>query len=154
MSIYLVKILSVVLLSSVKFLIAIPYSIAVMQFSFLETVIFSIIGGILGVLVFGLLSKQVYRVIDIILYPFRSKKKQKKPSENKLAERIGKKYGLTLLAIITPSIISIPVGTLIALKLFPNKRRTISFLIISVILWSLLLSIGSEHLIYYFGYNN
>ena len=86
--------------------------------------------------------------------PLFSHELPKKNSGNKIAEKIGKKYGLTLLAIITPIIISIPIGTLISLKLFPDKRRTISFLIISVIFWSLLLAISGDHLRNYLGYDD
>lgn len=146
----ILKILSVISLSSVKFLFAAPTSIA-LGFSFIETVILCIIGGSLGVLVFTFSSKYVYKIIDFTTKPFRSKKKiSKKKNGNQLAEKIAKKYGLVGLSIVTPSIISIPIGTLLAIKLFPDKKKVISFLIFSVIIWALILASAGDYLVDYF----
>ena len=121
------KILSVISLASVKFLFAAPTSIA-LGFNFIETIILCVTGGSLGVLVFAFSSKYVYKVINFITKPFKSKKKgSKKKNGNQLAEKIAKKYGLVGLSIITPSIISIPIGTLIAIKLFPKKSAIYAF---------------------------
>jgi len=146
----ILKILSVISLSSVKFLFAAPTSIA-LGFNFIETVILCIIGGSLGVLVFTFSSKYVYKIIDFTTKPFRSKKKiSKKKNGNQLAEKIAKKYGLVGLSIVTPSIISIPIGTLLAIKLFPDKKKVISFLIFSVIIWALILASAGDYLVDYF----
>lgn len=146
----ILKILSVISLSSVKFLFAAPTSIA-LGFNFIETVILCIIGGSLGVLVFTFSSQYVYKIIDFTTKPFRSKKKiSKKKNGNQLAEKIAKKYGLVGLSIVTPSIISIPIGTLLAIKLFPDKKKVISFLIFSVIIWALILASAGDYLVDYF----
>lgn len=151
MSISLIlKILSIVSLSSVKFLIAIP--IAITQFTFIETVIISTAGGILGVLIFSFFSDHIYKLIDSIskLVGLKKKEGQKKKKEGfqkKISEKIMKKYGIIGIVILTPPILSIPIGTLLAIKLCSDKRKTIFFLIISVIAWSLLLSSIGNYLV-------
>jgi hypothetical protein len=54
--------------------------------------------------------------------------------------KIIRRYGLFGLAFITPTIISIPVGSMLAGRLFPDKREVLLYLSGSVVLWSMALS--------------
>lgn len=68
-----------------------------------------------------------------------SGQKEKKiftPKTRKLV-RIWKKYGLFGIAFITPVIISIPVGTILATRLIPNRKKVLLYLFVSVAIWSL-----------------
>lgn len=68
-----------------------------------------------------------------------SEKKTRKifTPKNRRIVSIWKKYGLVGIAIITPVIISIPVGTIIATRLIPNRKKVLLYLCVSVAIWSL-----------------
>ena len=134
----LLKILIVISLSGFKFLIAIPLSAYQYEFNFIQTLIFSIVGGVIGVFLFSALSNKINK-----LFPKKNKVKRTKKRGIKEAITIktARKYGVYGIAAITPILLSIPIGTLIALRFFPEKKKTIPILMSSVVIWSLILSI-------------
>jgi len=117
---------------------AIPLSIIKYDFNFIQTLLFSVAGGVLSVFVFAYLSDKIYKIINK-----RNKNKAKKRSVKKaLAIKTARKYGLIGIAVLTPVFLSIPIGTYLALYFFPEKRKTIPILITSVVGWSLVLSVA------------
>ena len=134
----LLKILIVISLSGFKFLIAIPLSAYQYDFNFIQTLIFSIVGGVIGIFLFTALSNKINK-----LFPKKNKVKRTKKRGIKEAITIktARKYGVYGIAAITPILLSIPIGTLIALRFFPEKKKTIPILMSSVVIWSLILSI-------------
>ena len=130
------KILTVIFLSGIKFMIAIPLSAIKYDFNFIQTFLLSVAGGVIGVFVFSFLSDKIYKFIQK-----RSQNKIKKRSVKKAFAIItARKYGLIGIALLTPILFSIPIGTYLALYFFPEKRKTIPILITSVVGWSLVLS--------------
>lgn len=132
------KILSVISLSGVKFLFAIPLSVIKYDFNFWQTVLFSIIGGVIGVFVFSYLSENIARLLKSKL---KSKRKEKSIKKI-IAIKTARKYGLFGIAFLTPIFLSIPIGTYLALYFFPNRKKTIPILLTSVVGWSLVLSVA------------
>jgi len=134
----LLKILIVISLSGFKFLIASPLSAYQYDFNFIQTLIFSIVGGVIGIFLFSALSNKINK-----LFPKKNKVKRTKKRGIKEAITIktARKYGVYGIAAITPILLSIPIGTLIALRFFPEKKKTIPILMSSVVIWSLILSI-------------
>lgn len=61
---------------------------------------------------------------------------------NRLIVRIKRGYGIKGLAALAPPILSIPITSVLAAKYFRHDRRTLPFLLSSVVLWSLVLSIA------------
>lgn len=59
---------------------------------------------------------------------------------NRRIVRIWKSFGLAGIALITPVILSIPIGTVIANSLVANKRRVIAYMFISILFWSFLMT--------------
>ena len=112
----LLKILIVISLSGFKFLIAIPLSAYQYDFNFIQTLIFSIVGGVIGIFLFSALSNKINK-----LFPKKNKVKRTKKRGIKEAITIktARKYGVYGIAAITPILLSIPIGTLIALRFFP-----------------------------------
>ena len=53
-----------------------------------------------------------------------------------MAIKTVRKYGLFGIAFLTPIFFSIPIGTFIALRFFPNKKKTLPVLAASVFGWS------------------
>jgi len=134
----ILKILIVISLSGFKFMVAIPLSAYEYDFTFLQTLLFSVIGGVLGVFLFSLLSSKINN-----LFPKKQKVKRKKKRGVKeiITIKTARKYGIYGIAAITPILLSIPIGTLIALRFFPDKKKTIPVLMSSVVIWSIILSI-------------
>jgi hypothetical protein len=162
------KIVQVILLSSVKFVAgpAFAYYNQQHSFSLPETVIYCVIGGMLGVVVFSYLSKPFFifehwlfrkyrkwkqkpRIfskpkVDLdgdftVNYEFIDKENAKRKvftKRNRRVVQIWKKYGLTGIAIITPIILSIPIGTIIANSLEVKKSKILLYMFFSILFWS------------------
>tara|TARA_B110000908_G_scaffold149850_1_gene183411 strand:- start:1231 stop:1656 length:426 start_codon:yes stop_codon:yes gene_type:complete len=132
------KILVVIFLSGIKFMFAIPLSIIKYDFTFIQTLLFSVIGGVLSIFVFSYLSDKIYKLIK----KKKQNKVKKRSMKKALAIKTARKYGLVGIAVLTPIFLSIPIGTYLALYFFPEKRKTIPVLITSVVAWSLVLSVA------------
>ncbi len=137
------KILIVFFTSAVKFLFA-PVTSMTMGLSWLQTILITSVGGCTGVMVFFFASSSILR---------RALKKQqlkeKNPNYirkkrftrvNKTIVRIKRSMGLPGIAFVTLPFISVPLCTIIAAKFFRHKKETLPFLLISVLVWSLLLT--------------
>ena len=166
------KIIQVILLSSVKFVAGPPFAYFDQRynFSFFETVGYSVFGGMLGVFAFTFFSEKLHDIwmvikfkfnqtfgkketfsepvadVDIpvvIHYEYIDKKQEAKKVFTKRNRRIVKiwlKYGLSGIAIVTPIILSIPLGTLIANNLESNKKKIFLYMFISILSWSILMT--------------
>jgi len=133
-------------LASTKFLFA-P-SVSLYTFGFWETILFVSIGGIAGVSAFyfsagwfidfnhrrrlkkeELLRSQGKPIIKKVFTPGRRK-----------IIRIKRAFGLTGIAIVTPCIISIPIGSILAARFYHHKKQTVFVLYLSVIIWAFVLT--------------
>ena len=130
----------VVMLSSVKFLAAIPLAIYQYDFSFWETFLYSSLGGVFGVLIFSKLSKWIVKLY-YYCHSSKIKQKPKRGVKKVVAIKIVRKYGLFGIAFLTPVFFSIPIGTFLALRFFPNKKKTLPVLLASIFGWSFVLSV-------------
>lgn len=134
--------LSVVFLSSFKLMMGIPFALLVYGYSFHETVMMTSVGGILGVVVFTYFSEWIINMWN----RFRkktstdryNKKKQIFTRSNRLIVKVKSKFGIMGIAFISPSIITIPIGTFILVRYFRNKRKIIVYESASVVFWSVL----------------
>jgi len=135
------KLLSVALFSSVKFFFALPYSYAI-GLTYWESIISTCAGGLLGffffyyisgIIINFLIKKGLYKKIRP-----RKRKEGKKvfSKRNKLIVKTKLSYGLIGLVILTPVILSIPVGTFILRKYYKNDRLAIPLMCSSIILCS------------------
>lgn len=166
------KIIQVILISSVKFVAGPPFAYFDQRynFSFFETVIYCIIGGMLGVTLFTFFSEQITLVwhylkrifknlfkknqrfsepvADIegnvtIRYEYIEKSAETKKiftKKNRKIVTIWRKYGLIGIAFLTPVILSIPIGTIIANNLVDDKRKIFLYMFISILFWSLFMT--------------
>ncbi len=166
-----VKILLIILLSSVKFVAGPPFAYFDdrYDFTFFETVLYSVIGGMLGVWVFTFFSIEIQLTIN--WFKRQLKKTFKKPqifSEPKSTEgdieitylivdekepkkkvftsrsrkfvRLWKKYGLFGVSFLTPVVISIPLGTIILNAFEDNKQKIFLYMFFSILFWAVLLT--------------
>ena len=101
------------------------------------------------------LTKQGYQVTGTgsaaslwrMVVPPKDKPKKKFSRKNKLIVRVKSRWGLIGLALITPTIISIPVGTLLAARYFGNNWRTLPYMLLSVVGWGFVATIGWDFIV-------
>lgn len=97
-------------------------------------VISSIIGGILGIILFTQIGYDIERWL-IKRFPNYFKKFSWK---NRHLVRIRRKWGIWGIAFLTPILLGLPVGVLLSLTLTSDKMKIIKPMIISLLSWSLI----------------
>jgi uncharacterized membrane protein len=103
-------------------------------------------GNFLMVLIFGLFFKQFSK--------WKEKRRQKKgittPSKRETrARRIWERYGLPGLALLAPGLVGTDLAALLALTFGSSRSRVITWMAVSLAVWTIALTIGS---VYGFGY--
>lgn len=128
------------LIASFKFAIMVPFFILEEKLSFWESVLFGISSGTFGIIVFMFLSSGLLKFwnwFKRITGLFKRKKPRKKFSKRtRRWVRLKSKFGLAGIAILTPFLLSIPIGCFIAMRYYKNKRKIFLYLFISVVIWS------------------
>ena len=137
------EILGVFALSAVKFGIAGVPAAVFAKFSFFKAVLVTTCGGITGAVVFTHLSHRIIHFYFKTKDKLQSKKpavpKKKFTATNKLIIKAKQKFGLTGIAIITPLIMSFPLGCFVAVRYFHNRQKIILFMSVCTFGWSMLL---------------
>lgn len=140
------KIITVFFLSSVKFLWA-PGTSMVAGFTFIETVIITTAGGVFGITLFYFFGKWVVAKMEMLKNKtgMRATNQKNRNIFNKRNRRLIKfksSFGLIGLVIVTPTILSIPIGCILAAKFYRHQKKTYPLLLISTFLWSLVVSVA------------
>ena len=147
--IYYLKILEVGLISGIKFMLA-PFEAERYGFNFREAFIITTLGGIAGIIAFTFIGDAIAfgwkKLIGLFKRPSEEKSKKIFTRARKRAVRIKMRFGLLGLAITTPSLISIPVGTFVIHRFYKKKGRNILLLILSLLIWSALLNGLAQYL--------
>jgi hypothetical protein len=150
------KILIVFLVSSIKFLVAPALSFG-MGLNFVQTWLSTTAGGIVGVIVFFYLSKwflllyaryffYYFHLIKSKTYKFLNIRAPKIiparrfTRRNRMIIKVVKKFGMAGIVILTPVLLSIPLGTFIATRYYSTNRYLLAYLSGSVLFWSLFMS--------------
>lgn len=150
---FLLKQLSIIFLSAVKFLIAAPVSY-VFGFSYLHTLINTMTGGLLGVLFFFFLSRILIRIymthspgvirkiekITGVNFGTTRSHKVSFTKRKRMIIKIRNRFGYAGIVILTPILLSIPIGTFLATKYYSKKPNLLAMLSLSVVVWSLVLT--------------
>lgn len=131
-----------ILLSSVKLLFA-PLAVKT-DFTILQTILFTSLGGSLGVLVFyflsaGIMKRALTKRIERVKAGLQ-KPKRNFTRTNKLIVTIKHKLGLPGIAFLLLPFISVPVCAIISAKFFRHREDTLIYLILSVVSWSVILT--------------
>ena len=149
--------ISVFLVASIKYFWATPYSFG-LRLNEWETILIIEAGGILGFLFFyyffGFLFKElkliwpkVYHFTPILfkvrfeiwLNSRRSNRinARKFTKRNKMIVRMRKRYGMWWLVILSPIMLSIPVGALLGNKYFKHNHHFIPYMLLSIFIWGI-----------------
>lgn len=138
------KIAGIFLLSSVKFFFA-PGTAVAAGFSPYQTVLITSSGGIFGVSFFYFLGRWLILYIRKTVSHRRPKQLKKVfTRKNRNIVKFKDGFGLIGLVIVTPAILSIPIGCVVAAKFYYKNRLTYPLLVISTFLWSVGLTYFSE----------
>ena len=138
----MIQILLTVLFSSFKFAATFPLAVARFDFSFMEIVFWTNVGGMAGIYFFAYLSEKLLAWWKRIFRSRRERlmKDQEKKKiftrRNRRIVRIKQKYGLIGIAFTTPLLLSIPVGTFLVVRYYHSSKTKYMYLIGSNILWS------------------
>ena len=149
--IYLLKILEIGLIASIKFAFA-PFEAERYGFNFRESVLITTTGGIIGILLFSLLGEIIAfgwkKVLNFFKRPLRKEEQPPKKftRAKRFAVQIKMRFGLLGLVVTTPSVISIPIGSFVIHRFYRRKARNILLLALSLVLWSFILNGLAQYL--------
>lgn len=137
------KILSIYLLSATKFLWAPGTSLA-SGYSVFHTIIITSCGGMTGISFFYFFGAIAIDRIEKWRNMVRKRTGKREPRifsrRNRRVIHIKHRFGLIGLVIVTPCILSIPIGCVVAAKFYRHNRLTYPLLLVATILWSILLT--------------
>lgn len=117
-------------------------------YTYWETMAITCAGGMSGTTFFYVFSARVMELHRVrTLKRIARKKAQGKQVSvryftfmNKLMVRVKNRVGIVGMAIITPTILSIPIGAVVSAKFFKHNPWMLPVLLLSVFLWALLLT--------------
>lgn len=151
------EIAGVFVLSALKFGLAGVPSAVFANWSFFKVLTVTISGGMTGTFVFTFISEALIRSYKKVRQKLIENKSNPDPEErkvkpkpkftftNKMIIRVKRRFGLLGLAILTPSLLSIPLGVFLAVRYYKNRKKIMSYMFISIGGWAVVL---------YFFYNN
>jgi multidrug efflux pump subunit AcrB len=127
------------LMSTVKFVFgAVPLALA-FGFSFWKTIAVTCSGGFVGVTLFVNLGEYLVRKARERRERKRAEGKLKPKRAftrtNKIIVRVKRNFGLPGIALLTPLLLSIPLGSIIAMRYFRHKDKYILFWSFSIASW-------------------
>lgn len=130
-------------LSAIKFGVAGVPAAVFAKLSFFKALTVTVTGGYAGVLFFTYLSDRLIRFFHKVNNRFFKKEnqvpKKKFTKTNRLIIIVKQKFGLAGLAIVTPLILSIPLGIFLAVRYYHNKQKIVSYMFVSIFAWAILL---------------
>jgi len=135
----LIPIILTILFSSVKFAMTFPLAVIKFRFGFLETVLWTNVGGLAGIYFFAFLSGQLMQWWNRAFRPNAGHKKNGKKiftGRNRRIVSIKKRYGLIGIAATTPLLLSIPIGTFLVVRYYRHARAKFIYLVSANLFWS------------------
>ena len=144
----MVQILLTILFSAVKFAMTFPVAIIQFKFNFFETLLWTNVGGIVGIYFFAFLSDKLISWWNRSFRNSHKRIQQEQTSEKKVFTkknrriiRIKQQYGLIGIAVTTPFLLSIPVGTFLVVRYYHSVKSRFLYLIASNLLWSVIYAV-------------
>jgi len=135
------KELTVIFFCTWKFAATFPVAVYIMKMSVTETLIYTNIGGILGAVAFFYFSDFLIKMFTKYWPESLTIRRKKRKVFTKATRRfvtIKIKYGLPGIVLLSPVILSIPLGAFLAAKYYGSKPKTIMWLIAGQVFWSLI----------------
>ena len=141
----MVQILLTVFFSSFKFAATFPLVIIQFKFNFVECILWTNVGGIAGIYFFAFLAakllawwKRKFRRSNRKILSDEQQVKKIFTRRNRRIVRIKQKYGLIGIAMITPFLLSIPVGVFLVVRYYHSTKSKFFYLIAANLIWSVI----------------
>ncbi|MDO9186790.1 MAG: hypothetical protein Q7W13_12330 [Bacteroidia bacterium] len=141
----LLEILSVFLMSTVKFVFGgVPLALG-LGFSFFQAVTVTSLGGFVGVAVFVNTSDKLIaylkkrKILKQLENPNQIRKKSFTRT-NKIIIIVKQRFGLLGISLLTPLLLSIPIGCFLAVRYFNDKQKILFYMFGSILFWSVSIS--------------
>ena len=135
------KELTIIFFCTFKFAATFPVAIYLVKMTPLETLLYTNTGGILGTYVFMYLSEFLIRIWNKY-WPQRLKRNKRKKqvftARNRRIVRIKMNYGLWGIVILSPVLLSIPLGSFLMVKYYGLKMKNMLWLLSGQIVWSVI----------------
>lgn len=103
-----------------------------------ELFIIMLIGGLIGHFSFFYFSDFLISKFSDLKMIRRKKTKRVFTKRNRMIIKLVRKRGLILLALITPIILSIPVGAFLAARYFTNKSKINIVMVTAIVFWAII----------------
>lgn len=149
------KIIQVFLLASVKYILTFPFALLI-GLNFEQTIISVTLGGLVGFFFFyhfsGFAIRQFHHVKTflrkimpaIIHFKYRELKEWRKQitgervfsRRNRFIARFRAKFGLPGIVILSPVILSIPIGAFLLNKYYSKHKFAMSYMVLSILSWT------------------
>ncbi|MGB6035378.1 MAG: hypothetical protein WBG42_03860 [Cryomorphaceae bacterium] len=144
MSAELLRAISIFFLSATKLLWA-PGTAVASGLTFWETILITSTGGMTGIVFFYYFGHMIFVAFDKWKAKRRKVVVEKRvfTRKNRMVVNVKSKFGILGLTFLTPCIISIPIGCVIAAKFYFNNRLTLPLLLVFTVVWCFILSIFS-----------
>lgn len=139
------EIVSVFLLSSVKFVFGgVPLALG-LGFSFFKAVTVTTLGGFTGILFFVFLSEKLIENVKKLKEKKQTDSASQPPKKiftrkNKIIVNVKRRFGLIGIALLTPFLLSIPLGCYLAVRYFKEKQKVVTYMFASILFWSIAVS--------------
>lgn len=146
------KIISVFLSCALFFgKIGMPAAVSLFKFHFLKSILVSCSGGIFGAISSTYLSAGIIDWWENFKKKwFKNHQPKKKFSKtNRFIIKVKHRFGIVGIALLSPVLLSIPLGAFIAERFYKDKKKVILYLSGSVIFWSFTL-----YFLFYFFYSS
>jgi hypothetical protein len=135
------KELTIIFFCTFKFAATFPVAIYLAKMTPVETFLYTNTGGILGTFIFMYLSEFLIRMWNKY-WPQRLKinkwNQQVFTTRNRRIVRIKMKYGLRGIVILTPVLLSIPLGSFLVVKYYGLKMKNMIWLLAGQVAWSVI----------------
>lgn len=135
------KELTIIFFSSWKFAATFPVAIFGMNMTVAETLLFTNIGGIIGVIIFAKFSRRIISSWNKYMPErFKRSRKPKKTftRKNRRIIKLKSRYGLPGIVILNPILLSIPVATFLVVKYYGKKTSNLMWLVAGQLTWSMI----------------
>ena len=134
---------TIILFFSIKFALTFPVAVYGVNMSFYEVMLYSNIGGLIGLFASMYLSRILiwfWEKYIAVYLPFRNKKRVF-TRRNRFLVMVKSRYGFPGIVVLTPVLLSIPLGAFLMTRYYGTKPRYIGWMIAGQFSWSLLYTI-------------
>ena len=136
-----------VLLSAIKFFFFYPAFIVMNDYNFWQSMAFGLSAGFVGSVTFIFAGDLLFRFIDKL----KPSTNQNTSTNKKLSFRrrrflvkLRNVYGLPGIAMLSPVLITIPIGCLLAIKYYRNKTLVLLYFMAAIAFWSAVIFLFKE----------